>query len=153
VPGDLSPAAAFEPLRLSLTSMIFPVGSQFPQCATLGDDVGNSIHGMPVQRFQFLRLAPRLVLTGFSSDGCPIDGGMGAAVTYAAPLQPSLWLVAGAGYYAIPGRGAALPARTATDLRVDVVKATPSGQTFRFGVQRKSGTSGAPTMMTFGGGF
>ena len=54
----LSPVFAFEPLRLSLTSTLFPLAGGYPQCETLGDDVGNSIHGMPVQRMLFLRLNP-----------------------------------------------------------------------------------------------
>jgi hypothetical protein len=153
--GALGPLTAFQPLRLSLTSTIFPVAGAYPQCATLQDDVGNSSHGMPVQRFVFMPLMPRLTLTLFSSDGCPIDGGGGAGLTYTIPLQRSMWLVGSAGVYGVPGRGPVLPARTASDLRLDLVKETSPGHTLHFGIERKDGTGvrGVPGMVTFGGGF
>jgi hypothetical protein len=156
--GTLGPLTAFQPLRLSLTSTIFPVAGAYPQCATLGDDVGNSSHGMPVQRFLFVPLVPlvpHLTLTLFSSDGCPIDGGAGAGLTYTVPLQHSMWLVGSAGAYGVPGRGPVLPARNASDLRVDLVKETSPGHTLHFGIERKDGTGarGVPGMVTFGGGF
>jgi hypothetical protein len=156
--GALGPLAAFQPLRLSLTSTIFPVAGAYPQCATLGDDVGNSSHGMPVQRFAFIPFAPlvpHLTLTLFSSDGCPIDGGAGGGLTYTVPVQRSMWLVGNAGFYGVPGRGPGLPPRTATDLRVDLVQETSPGHTLHFGIERKDGTGvrGVPAMVTFGGGF
>lgn len=134
-----------------MTSTIVPLAGGFPQCETLGDDVGNSIHGMPVQRLLFLRLTRHLVLHLFSSDGCPIDGGMGGAVTYSIPLRPSLWLVGSGGYYRVP----APPPRAAAEFRVDLVKETQSGQSLRMGIEKKSGTGveGVPAMVTFGGGF
>jgi hypothetical protein len=153
--GDLAPRLAAEPLRLSLTSTIFPIGEGSDQCKTRTDASGNSIHGFPIRRFQALRLAPHLTLAGFSEGGCPIDGGMGGGVSYAAPLPSSFWLVASAGYYAVPGRGPALPARTSSDIRLDLVKQIDSGRTFHFGVEQKRGTgvTGAPVMVTFGMGF
>lgn len=65
------------------------------------------------------------------------------------------WLVAGGGYYGVPGRGPVLPARTAQEVRIDLVKQTKAGPTFRIGVERKSGTGmqGVPGMVTFGAGF
>lgn len=156
--GVLGPLATFQPLKLALTSTIFPVAGAYPQCAALEDDVGNSSQGMPVQRFLFLPFAPfvpRLTLTLFSSDGCPIDGGGGGGLTYTVPLPQSMWLVASAGAYGVPGRGPILPAQTASDLRVDLVKATSPGHTLHFGIERKDGTGvgGVPAMFTFGGGF
>jgi hypothetical protein len=150
----LSPLLAFESLRLSLTSTIFPVGGGFPQCETLGDDVGNSVHGIPVQRFAFVRLMPHLTLNMFSSDGCPIDGGMGAGLTYSVPISPSTWLVTSGGGYGVPGRGPYLPARTSAEVRIDLIKETDAGP-LRIGIERKSGTGvrGAPGMVTLGGGF
>jgi hypothetical protein len=153
--GDLAPSLAAEPLRLSLTSTIFPVGGGFEQCKTRTDAAGNSINGFPIRRFQALRLAPRLTLAGFSDGGCPVDGGMGGGLTYAAPLPSSFWLVASGGYYAVPAHGPGLPARTSSDIRLDLVKQTASGRTFHFGVEEKKGTgvTGAPVMVTFGMGF
>ncbi len=153
--GDLSPFFASQPLRLSLTSTIFSVAGEFSQCETREDASGNSTHGFPIQRYQFLRLAPHLVLHGFSSAGCPIDGGLGGGLTYTVPVRASLWLVASGGYYGIPGRGPALPARTAAEGRVDLVRETKAGSALRIGIEHKSGTGvhGVPAMVTFGSGF
>ncbi len=153
--GVLGPLTAFQPLKLALTSTIFPVAGAYPQCATLQDDVGNSSHGIPVQRYLFVPFLPHLTLTLFSSDGCPIDGGGGGGLTYTVPLQRSMWLVSSAGLYGVPGRGAIMPAQTASDLRVDLVKETSPGHTLHFGIERKDGTGvrGVPAMFTFGGGF
>jgi hypothetical protein len=140
---------------LSLTSTIFPVASGYPQCKTREDESGNSINGFPIQRFTFLRLTPHLVLHGFSIAGCPIDGGLGGGLTYTVPLSPSLWLVGSGGYYGVPGRGPVLAPRTAREVRLDLVKQTKAGPTFRIGIERKTGTGmqGVPGMVTFGGGF
>lgn len=153
--GDLSPFFASQPLRLSLTSTIFSVAGEFSQCQTREDASGNSIHGFPIQRYQFLRLAPHLVLHGFSSAGCPIDGGLGAGITYTIPVVPSVWIVASGGFYGIPGRPPVLPARTAVESRVDLVKETKAGSALRIGVEHKNGTGvhGVPAMVTFGSGF
>ena len=137
--GDLLPELLLEPLRLSLTGGIFPVASAYPQCDTRGDDAGNSEHGMPLQRAAFLRLSPRLTLHGFSSGGCPIDAGLGGGVTYAVPLRPSLWLVAGAGIYSVPGRNDVLAARNAAQVRLDLVKETKDSGTVRVGFEQKMG--------------
>jgi hypothetical protein len=153
--GDLSPFFASQPLRLSLTSTIFSVAGESLQYKTREDASGNSIHGFPIQRYQFLRLAPHLVLHGFSSAGCPIDGGLGAGITYTIPVRPSVWLVASAGAYGIPGRPPALPARTAVESRVDLVTETKAGSALRIGIEHKNGTGmqGVPAMVTFGSGF
>ena len=153
--GDLSPFFASRPLRLSLTTTIFPLAGDFPECKTREDASGNSIHGFPIQRYQFLKLAPHLVLHGFSSAGCPIDGGLGAGITYTVAVRPSLWLVASGGFYGIPGRPPVLPARTAVESRLDLVKETTAGSALRIGIEHKSGTgmTGVPSMVTFGSGF
>src|SRR5580658_5469049 len=73
----LSPWAASTPLRLSLQSTIFPMAGAFPNCASVEDPSGNSVNGMPVQRYTIIPLTSRLTLHGFSSAGCPIDGAIG----------------------------------------------------------------------------
>jgi hypothetical protein len=157
--GDLPPFLASQPLRLSLLSTIFPVAGGYEQCKTHKDESGNSINGFAIQRFTFLRLTPHLVLHGFSIAGCPIDGGLGGGLTYTVPLSPTLWLVGSGGYYGVPGRGPVLAPRTAQEVRLDLVKQTNAGPTFRIGIERKTGTGmqggmqGVPGMVTFGGGF
>jgi hypothetical protein len=39
--------------------------------------------GIPVQHYAELRLTPRLVLSGFTQLGCPIDAGIGGVLTFA----------------------------------------------------------------------
>jgi uncharacterized glyoxalase superfamily protein PhnB len=102
--GDFSGYLLSAPLRLSLEGSIIPKAGGFPNCASREDDVGNSVGGIPVQHYAEWRLTPRLVLSGFAQLGCPIDAGMGAALTYAVPLRRSLQLVFGAGIYAAPGQ-------------------------------------------------
>jgi hypothetical protein len=143
-PG-LSPWIASVPLRLSLQSGIFPMAGLFPNCATREDGSGNSFQGAPLQRYALLRLTPNLVLHGFSSAGCPIDGALGGGVTYTVPLRPSLWLVAGAGIYSTPAYGAALPARQQSDVRIDLMKETSGGRSLSVGVGKRG--------FSFGGSF
>jgi len=105
--GDRGGDAGFllsAPLRLSLVASIIPKAGGFPNCISREDDVGNSVGGIPVQHYAEWRLMPRLVLSGFTQLGCPIDAGIGAALTYAVPLRRSLQLVFGAGLYAAPGQ-------------------------------------------------
>ena len=102
--GDSSGYALSTPLRLSLMGSVSPKASGFPNCATREDDVGNSVGGIPVQHYVEWRLTPRLVLSAFTQLGCPIDGGIGTALTYAVPLRPSLRLVFGAGVYVAPAQ-------------------------------------------------
>jgi hypothetical protein len=92
------------PLRLSLVGSVIPKASGFPNCVSREDDVGNSVGGIPVQHYFELRLMPRLVLSGFTQLGCPIDAGIGTALTYAVPLRPSVQLVFAAGIYMAPGQ-------------------------------------------------
>ena len=92
------------PLRLSLLGSVIPKASWFPNCVSREDDVGNSVGGIPVQHYFELRLMPRLVLSGFTQLGCPIDAGIGTALTYAVPVRNSLQLVFGAGFYVAPGQ-------------------------------------------------
>ncbi len=102
--GDFSAFLLSAPLRLSLVGSVIPKASGFPNCVSREDDVGNSVGGIPVQYDSELRLTPRLVLSGFTQLGCPIDAGIGAAFTYGVPLRPSLQLVFGAGIYVAPGQ-------------------------------------------------
>jgi hypothetical protein len=62
------------------------------------------VGGVPVEHYAELRLTPRLTLSGFTRLGCPIDAGIGGALTYAVPLRESLSFVFGAGLYAVPGQ-------------------------------------------------
>lgn len=142
--GALSPWVASTPLRLSLQSPIFPMAGAFPNCAAYEDPSGNSVNGFPVQRYTMLRLTPNLVLHGFSSAGCPVDAAIGGAITYTVPIAPKLWLVAGAGIYAVPAHYP-MPARQNGDLRVDLVRAMNDGRSVSVGVGRRG--------VTFGGTF
>jgi hypothetical protein len=150
--GVLDPWTAMQPLRLSLMGSIFPLDRALPNCESREEASGNSVSGMPVQRVQSWRLAPRLSLHGFSSDGCPVDGGLGGGVTYAAPLRPSLWLVAGAGGYGVPAAPGLLPPRAVGDVRIDLVKQQAAGRSIHLGLEQKLGppSLGAPFLMTFG---
>ena len=106
-PSDGAPLSGFllsAPIRLSLVGSVLPKASMFPDCDTLEDDVGNSVGGIPVQHYWDLHLMPKLVLSVFSQLGCPIDAGIGAALTYTVALRESAWLVFGAGLYAAPGQ-------------------------------------------------
>jgi hypothetical protein len=144
-PTTLSPHLASTPMRLALQAMVFPVDRALgfeSGCETRGNAVGNSVGGIPVQRYTFLQLAPNLVLHGFSSLGCPIDAAIGGGVTYAVPIRPTLWFVAGAGLYGAPQQPSG---RVRTDLHLDVVKKTSDGRAFSVGVGRRG--------FTFGGGF
>ena len=92
------------PMRLTLEGSISPRAGGFPQCASLEDDVGNSVGGIPVQHYTDWRLTPHLVLSVFTQLGCPIDAGMGAVVTYTVPIRPSVAWVFAAGAYAAPAQ-------------------------------------------------
>jgi hypothetical protein len=102
--SDFSGYRLSAPLRLSLVGSVIPKASGFPNCVSREDDVGNSMGGIPVQHYLELRLTPRLVLSGFTQLGCPIDAGIGATFTYAVPLRPSVQLAFGAGLYVAPGQ-------------------------------------------------
>jgi hypothetical protein len=137
----------------------------FPQCATREDDAGNSVGGIPIQHYWEWRFTPRLVLSAFTQLGCPIDGGIGAVMTYTVPLQASssLSLVFGAGAYTTPAqfqlfggsaqslalglRGIRSPVPMSA--RADLVWGPPE-RPRNIGVQ-SLGTS--TQVVTFGGGF
>jgi hypothetical protein len=166
--GYVPPFSGFRlsaPLRLSLMGAAPRLAGGFPQCASREDDAGNSVGGIPVQHYWEWRFAPRLVLSAFTQLGCPIDGGIGAVVTYSVPLRASssLSLVFGAGAYAAPAqfqlfggpapsfalglRGARSPAPVSA--RTDLVWGPPD-RPRNVGVQ-SLGTS--TRLVTFGGGF
>jgi hypothetical protein len=163
-PGLLSGFRAVAPLRLSLEGSIFPMAGGFPNCASREDDAGNSVGGIPVQHFRMVRLTPRLTLSGFSQLGCPIDAGVGGALTYAAPLTRSSWLVFGGGLYVAPGQvplfggvGPSLangiraaPSAVSTAGRVDLVWKASGERTYNLGLQTNG--RGRQSLM-FGGSF
>jgi hypothetical protein len=152
------------PMRLTLEGSIFPKAGEFPQCATLGDDVGNSVGGIPVQHYMDWRLTPRLVLSAFTQLGCPIDAGIGAVATYTVPLGPGVALAFATGAYAAPAqfqlyggpqsvlslalKGASAPA--AVSARTDIVWQASDGHPYNMGVQVLGQSR---KQITFGGGF
>jgi hypothetical protein len=162
------------PLRLSLMGSVIPKARQFPNCSTLEDDVGNSVGGIPVQHYVELRLTPRLVLSSFTQLGCPIDAGIGAALTYAVPLRQSLRLVFGAGIYVAPAQIALFGGPQASVLqylgslktlavqgprldspvneaaRVDLVWDAKDGHSYSVGVES---VGAGKQSIKFGGGF
>jgi hypothetical protein len=73
-----------------------------------------------MQRQAYIAITPRLTLHGFSSAGCPLDAGVGTALTYVVPISNKAWLVASAGAYTQPSLQ---PGRSITkgDARVDLI--------------------------------
>jgi hypothetical protein len=129
------------PLRLSLQGDIHPIAGGFANCVSREEPSGNTINGFAVQRFASIRLTNALTLQGFSSAGCPVDGAIGAGLTYTVPLQPSLWLVASAGVYGVPGH-APYPPRQSDDVRLDLTKQVNDQHTTTVGVGRRGITVG-----------
>jgi hypothetical protein len=161
--GEPSSAPGFvfsTPLRLTLEGSVVPWARGFPQCETREDDVGNSVRGIPVQHYAALRFLPQLVLSGFSQLGCPIDGGLGAALTHATPLGGSAWFVMGVGAYTTTARTpfsspdqvlrvgpTTVPAMVSA--HADLVVQAPSGAPLSLG----AAVIGRRPTLTFGGGF
>jgi hypothetical protein len=159
-----SGAVLAAPMRLTLEGSIFPKAGGFPQCASLEDDVGNTVGGIPVQHYTDWQLTPRLVLSAFTQLGCPIDAGIGAVVTYTVPIRPSVAWVFAAGAYAAPGQfplygGArsaislALKAASgpaAISARTDIVWKAADGHPYNMGVQALGQSR---QQITFGAGF
>lgn len=145
---ELMPLLAVNPLRLSLIFDVSPESRIDPGCASLEEPSGNTKSGFPIQRYTFLPLAPRLVLHGFSSAGCPVDAGAGVGLTYAMPLKTDLWLVPSAGFYSLPRRGI-----TTSTARIDVVKASADGRSLNVGVGIKYGSSPLSNALALGGRF
>lgn len=126
--------------------------------------------GVPRALCAEVRLMPRLVLSGFTQLGCPIDAGIGASATYTVPLRGSMSLAFGAGLYVAPGqlplfgqvpfaqglRNALLRGlqgeRSPVDMagRVDLVWKTGSGRPLNLGVQTMGRSR---QQVIFGGGF
>jgi hypothetical protein len=161
--GALSGYSLSAPLRLSLEGGVFPQAGLFPNCISREDAAGNSVGGIPVHHYSEVWLTPRLVLSGFTQLGCPIDGGVGGTATFVAPIRDSLRLVLGAGFYGAPGRvplagglpGSMLrgsrgdsPVNTAA--QVDLVWNTKSGQSYHLGLESRGL---AIPGIRFGGGF
>jgi hypothetical protein len=139
--GGMSPWVASTPLRLSLQSGILPTAGGYANCVSLEEPSGNTINGFPVQRFTSLRLAPALVLQGFSSAGCPVDGAIGGGLTYTAAIRPSLSLVLSAGVYGVPAH-APLPARVQSDARIDLTHQLDGRSTLSVGIGKRGITFG-----------
>jgi hypothetical protein len=130
----LSDGDAFNPLRLSLLSGIFPIGNSIdPDCKNHAEMSGNTQNGFATKRSIFLRLTPQLSLHGFSSIGCTADSGAGGGITYTSLLRPNLWLVGSAGAYTTPKIGFVQP-RMTSDVRVDIVMKNSAGRTFSVGL-------------------
>jgi hypothetical protein len=141
-PAALPGYFASAPLRLSLQNQIFPVGMAYDQCGTREDAAGNATGGIPTQRYTLLRLTPSLVLHGFTSGGCPIDGAIGGGVTYATRVAPSIWLVAGGGIYATPAPAQYSARRTRNDFRIDLIKKVDDTHSLSVGVGKRGVTIG-----------
>lgn len=153
----LSDAEAFNPLRLSLVSGIFPIGPAVdPDCKNHAEMSGNTVSGFASQRDIFLRLTPHLTLHGFSHFACAADSAAGGGLTYTSMLRPNLWLVGSAGAYATPAISY-IPARMTSDVRVDVVMKNKAGRTFSVGLGsggRNEGHGGSMVSgFRFGGSF
>jgi hypothetical protein len=142
---------AFAPLRLSLTGGLFSQASAFSGCEARSDASGNSVHGFATQYYSFVRLAPELVLHGYSMQGCAVDAGLGGGLTYAIPLRKSLWLVPSTGFYALPRASGGTPI-VSTAARVDLVKQLAWGRTLNVGLGTRSG-AGQFSALHFGGSF
>lgn len=164
--GYVPPVSGFRlaaPIRLSLEGSVIPVAGGFPNCGDQ-NEVGNSVGGIPVQHYAEWQLTRRLLLSTFTQLGCPIDAGIGAAVTYTVPLRPSMALVFAGGAYAAPGQfqlfgglpsslklgllGARSPLPVSA--RADIVWNTQKGNPLNLGVQSLG--LGRQQVM-FGGGF
>jgi hypothetical protein len=140
-PGSVSSWVLSAPLRLSLQGDIQPIAGGFANCAGREEPSGNTINGFAVQRFASIRLTKALTLQGFSIAGCPVDGAIGAGLTYVVPLRSSLWVVASAGAYGVPAH-VPFPARHSSDVRVDLTKQLKEQRTVTVGVGRRGITVG-----------
>jgi hypothetical protein len=166
-PGSLDLGSGFRlsaPIRMSLVGSVLPRAAEFLGCESRGDSVGNSVGGIPAQNYWDVHLIPHLVLSLFSQLGCPVDAGIGGALTYSIPVRGSMGVVFGAGVYAAPGqlamygglppslsasyRGAASPIPAAAS--VHFVWKTTDGHPLHIGFQTLG--RGRPGL-TFGGGF
>jgi len=144
--------AAFAPLRLQLTGGLFSQASAFSGCDSRSDASGNSINGFAVQRYSFLPLTPRLVLHGYSMQGCAVDAGMGGGLTYVLPLSKTLSLVPSVGFYALPSPGGGSGTFVTSAARVDLVKQLAWGRTLSVGLGTRS-SAGQFSAVHFGGSF
>jgi hypothetical protein len=149
--GGPRATTAFAPLRLSLTSGLFSQAGAFSGCDSRSDASGNTVHGFATQYYSFVPLAPALVLHGYSMQGCAVDAGLGAGLTYAIPLRKSLWLVPSTGFYGLPRASGGTPI-VSTAARVDIVKQLAWGGTLNVGLGTRSG-AGQFSALHFGGSF
>jgi hypothetical protein len=153
-PGALPMNAAFAPLRLSLVGGLFAQGNTLPGCASREDASGNSLNGFALQRYSYVRLAPSLVLHGFSQGGCAVDAGLGGGLTFSTSITKSLWLISSVGFYALPPLDSARSAFITSAARVDVVKHLGWGRTLSLGLgTRQRYGSSQFNAIHFGGSF
>lgn len=152
--GLLPTGAAFSPLQLSLAGGLFSQASTLPGCASREDASGNSVSGFGLQHYSYLQLTPRLVLHGFSNGGCSFDAGLGGGLTYSLPLNKTVRLVAGMGFYTLPPLENARSAVVTTSARLDLVKRLKWGGTLNFGLGTRQRTGAAQfSVVSFGGSF
>jgi hypothetical protein len=140
--GSLAPALVSLPLKLSLMGSVFPAMPRImgEDCRDSAEASGNTIWGFSTQHAAFVSLTPRLTLHGFSQIGCAFDSRMGAAVTYALPLDNDLALVGSAGLFLQPDPLSA--GRTKSDARVDLLMNRSSAHPFAVGLDlRRQGFS------------
>lgn len=153
-PRALPMNAAFAPLRLSLVGGLFPQGNTLPGCASREDASGNSLNGFALQRYNYVRLAPGLVLHGFSEGGCAVDAGLGGGLTFSTSITKSLWLISSVGFYALPPLDSARSTFITNAARVDIVKHLGWGRTLSLGLgTRQRNGSSQFNAVNFGGSF
>jgi hypothetical protein len=132
--GSLAPALAVLPLQLSLLGSAFPVASAVlaDACASRTEASGNASWGFPMQMATSFTLAPQLTLHGFSRLGCPVDAGLGGALSYAMPLPHDWWLVGSGGFFGQPDLPSSSKLRA--DARLDLMTQRSTGGSFAVGV-------------------
>ena len=147
-------SALFMPLRLNLTSGLFPVGVVLQGCDSRTEASGNSVAGFAVRRYSFLRVVPSLTLHGDSSMGRAVDAGLGAGVSYQTALSKNWWLVPSAGLYTPPSPGGARSPLITSSARVDLVRQLGWGGTLNVGLGLRHRTGqGLTDAVSFGGSF
>jgi hypothetical protein len=129
----LPPALAVLPLRLSLLSQTFPIGNALGDGSCSSSAEANSQWGFPLQHQVYLAITPRLVLHGFSQQGCALDAGAGGGLTYSVPLSQKLWIVGSVGAYGLPSQRPG-SFGTKTDGRVDLLLRTSPDRIWGFGL-------------------
>lgn len=139
-----------EPIRLAMLGVTTPMGDAHGACASHPEAAGTAtagVPGFPAQSAVAMRLVPHLTLFGMSRLGCTLDANVGAAMVYAAPLRPDVWLALSAGAVYQPQAAPGQPAASRATLRGDFVFARPAGRSITVGV----GATGSVTGLSLGG--